>query len=76
MLNFLRRSIEVAKAGGSTSGSIMTGCCFRLPRTGTSGNLTGLTPTAAELQEKIMQLPAEGLRKVEVFEKRVGTSYA
>jgi hypothetical protein len=40
------------------------------------GNLTGLTPTAAELQEKIMQLPAEGLRKVEVFEKRVGTSYA
>jgi hypothetical protein len=39
-------------------------------------NLTGLTPTAAELQEKIMQLPAQVLRKAEVFEKRFGISYA
>ena len=38
--------------------------------------LTGLSPTASELQEKIMELPAKILRKAEVFEKRVGITYA
>lgn len=33
-------------------------------------------PAAAQLQEKIMRLPAQVLRKAEVFEKRVGLSYA
>jgi acyl-[acyl-carrier-protein] desaturase len=38
--------------------------------------LTGLTPAAAALQEKILALPARILHKAEIFEKRVGISYA
>ena len=44
------------------------------PRDWNIEGLTGLTP-AAELLEKIMQLPAQVMRKAEVFEKRVGISY-
>lgn len=38
-------------------------------------SLTGMSPAASELQHKIMGLPAQILRE-EIFEKRVGISYA
>jgi hypothetical protein len=39
-------------------------------------DLTGLKPAAAELQEKIMAVPAQIMAKAERFEKRMGMSYA
>jgi hypothetical protein len=38
--------------------------------------LTGLTPRAAEFQEKIMALPGQILERAELFERRVGISIA
>jgi hypothetical protein len=35
-------------------------------------HLTGLTVRARELQDKVMELPAQVLRKAEVFERRMG----
>jgi hypothetical protein len=39
-------------------------------------DLTGLTVKAAELQDKIMAIPADIMEKAERFEKRVGLSPA
>jgi acyl-[acyl-carrier-protein] desaturase len=39
-------------------------------------DLTGLKPAAAELQDKIMSLPAQIMSKAERFEERVGMSFA
>jgi acyl-[acyl-carrier-protein] desaturase len=76
MPNFLRRSIEVAKAGVYNLRIHHDRVLLPLIKDWNLESLTGLTPAAAELQEKIMQLPAQVLRKAEVFEKRVGISYA
>jgi acyl-[acyl-carrier-protein] desaturase len=75
MPNFLRRSIDVAKAGVYNLRIHHDRVLLPLIKDYIA-NLTGLTPAAAELQEKIMQLPAQVLRKAEVFERRVGISYA
>lgn len=76
MPNFLRRSIAVAKAGVYNLRIHHDRVLIPILKDWNIENLTGLTSTAAELQEKIMQLPAQVLRKAEVFEKRVGISYA
>lgn len=76
MPNFLRRSIEVAKAGVYNLRIHHDRVLLPLIRDWNIESLTGLTPAAAELQEKIMQLPAQVMRKAEIFEKRVGISYA
>ena len=76
MPNFLRRSIEVAKAGVYNLRIHHDRVLLPLIKDWDIGNLTGLAPAAAEIQEKIMQLPARVLEKAEVFEKRVGISYA
>jgi hypothetical protein len=39
-------------------------------------DLVGLKPAAAELQDRILALPAQIMEKAERFEKRVGMSYA
>ncbi len=74
--NFLRRSIEVAKAGVYNLRIHHDRVLSPLIKDWNIENLTDLTPAAAELQEKIMQLPAKVLHKAEVFERRVGISYA
>ncbi len=76
MPNFLRRSIEVAKAGVYNLRIHHDRVLLPLIKDWNIANLTGLTPAAAELQEKIMQVPAKILHKAELFEKRVGISYA
>ncbi len=76
MPNFVRRSIEVAKAGVYNLRIHHDRVLTPLIKEWNIGGLTGLTPAAAELQEKIMNLPAQILEKAEIFEKRVGISYA
>ena len=76
MPNFMRRSIAVAKPGVYNLRIHHDRVLIPLIRDWNIENLTGLTPAAAQLQEKIMQLPAQVLRRAEVFEKRVGVSYA
>jgi acyl-[acyl-carrier-protein] desaturase len=75
MPNFLRRSIQVAKAGVYNLRIHHDRVVTRLIRDWNIGGLTDLRPAAAEMQDKIMTLPDLILRKAEVFEKRVGVSY-
>ena len=76
MPNFLRRSIQVAKAGVYNLRIHHDRVLMPLIKDWDIGGLTDLTPVAAERQEKIMKLPDLILRKAEIFEKRVGVSYA
>jgi len=76
MPNFLRRSIRVAKAGVYNLRIHHDRVVLPLLKDWDIEGLSGLSPAAAELQEKIMELPGRILRKAELFEKRVGISYA
>ena len=76
MPNFLRRSIEVAKAGVYNLRIHHDRVLQPLIRDWKIGDLTDLRPHAAELQEKIMSLPDQILEQAERFEKRVGLSPA
>jgi acyl-[acyl-carrier-protein] desaturase len=76
MPNFLRRSIDVAKAGVYNLRIHHDRVVQPLIKDWRIGELTGLPPAAAELQDKIMALPAQLLHKAEIFERRVGISYA
>ena len=75
MPNFLRRSVQVAKAGVYNLRIHHDRVVQPLIKDWNIEGLTGLDPAAAELQQKIMDLPAQIMRKAEVFEKRVGISY-
>lgn len=76
MPNFLRRSLAVAKAGVYNLRIHHDRVVMPLLKDWKIGELTDLKPHAAEIQEKIMALPAQILEKAERFEKRVGLSYA
>jgi len=76
MPNFLRRSIRVAKAGVYNLRIHHDRVVLPLLKDWDIEGLSGLSPAAAELQEKIMELPGRILRNAELFEKRVGISYA
>ena len=76
MPNFLRRSIEVAKAGVYNLRIHHDRVLLPLIRDWKIADLVDLKPRAAELQEKIMELPAQVMAKAERFEKRVGLSYS
>ena len=76
MPNFLRRSIEVAKAGVYNLRIHHDRVVQPLLRDWKIADLTDLKPAAAEIQEKIMALPDQILEQAERFEKRVGISYA
>lgn len=76
MPNFLRRSVQVAKAGVYNLRIHHDRVVMPLIKDWNIEGLTGLSPAASELQEKIMGLPEKILRKAEVFEKRVGITYA
>lgn len=75
MPNFLRRSVEAAKAGVYNLRIHHDRVVQPLIRDWNIGDLTGLAPVAAELQSKIMELPARILRKAEAFERRARIRY-
>ncbi len=76
MPNFLRRSIEVAKAGVYNLRIHHDKVVQPLLRDWRIADLTGLTAKAAEVQEKIMALPDQIMENAERFEKRVGMAPA
>ncbi len=71
---FLRRSIDIAKAGVYNLRVHHDGVVMPLIRQWGIPDLTGLDIRAAELQERLMTLPAEILGKAERFEARFGTA--
>ncbi|HSM45093.1 MAG TPA: acyl-ACP desaturase [Acidimicrobiia bacterium] len=75
MPNFLRRSVQVAKAGVYNLRIHHDRVVQPLIKDWNIEGLTGLDPAAAELQQKIMDLPSKIMRKAEIFEKRVGITY-
>lgn len=76
MPNFLRRSVEVAKAGVYNLRIHHDGVILPLLRYWGIADLEDLTPAAAEMQEKILALPAKLLRRAEVVERRLSMSPA
>ncbi len=76
MPRFMRRSVEVAKAGVYNFRIHHDRVLVPLLRDWQIADLTDLRPAAAELQEKIMALPGQILEKAERFEKRVGITFA
>jgi acyl-[acyl-carrier protein] desaturase len=75
MPNFVRRSIDVAKAGVYNLRIHHDRVVMPLIKDWKIGDITGLNRTAAEWQEKIMSLPDQIMRKAERFEKRVGIAF-
>lgn len=69
---FLRRSIEIAKAGVYNLRIHHDNIVTPLLRQWGIAELTGLDAGASELQEKLLALPGEILRKAERFEARFG----
>lgn len=76
MPNFVRRSIDVAKAGVYNLRIHHDRVLLPLLKEWNIAAITDLKPAAAELQEKIMAIPEQVLRRAEVFERRVGLSPA
>jgi acyl-[acyl-carrier-protein] desaturase len=76
MPNFLRRSIEVAKAGVYNLRIHRDRVVLPLLKDWKIAELTDLRPAAAEFQEKILALPDQLLLQAEKFEKRVGMTYS
>ncbi len=76
MPNFLRRSIEVAKAGVYNLRIHRDRVVLPLIKDWKIAELTDLKPAAAEFQEKIMAIPDQLLLQAEKFEKRVGMVYS
>lgn len=70
--SFLRRSIEIAKAGVYNLRIHHDRVVLPLLEQWKIGDLTGLTTHAAELQDKIMNLPVTIMEKAERFERRFG----
>jgi acyl-[acyl-carrier-protein] desaturase len=69
---FLRRSVEIAKAGVYNLRVHHDRVLQPLLEHWSIGSLTGLTTAAAEFQDKLMNLPQEIIAKAERFEKRFG----
>lgn len=72
MPRFLRRSIEVAKAGVYNLQVHHDNVLAPLLREWQIGDVLGLTPKAQELQEQLMALPEQILQQAERFERRLG----
>jgi acyl-[acyl-carrier-protein] desaturase len=68
---FLRRSIDIARAGVYNLRIHHDRVVMPLLEGWSIASLRGLTARAAELQEKLMELPASILRKAERFEARL-----
>jgi acyl-[acyl-carrier-protein] desaturase len=70
---FLRRSIDIARAGVYNLRIHHDRVLLPLLEQWAISNLGGLTARAAELQQKLMELPGQILRKAERFEARFAT---
>jgi len=73
---FVRRAVEMAKAGVYNLRIHHDKVLLPLLRDWGIEQLTGLNARAQELQEKVMAVPAQVLRKAEVFERRMGMATA
>ena len=73
---FVRRSIDVAKAGVYNLRIHHDRVVMPLLKDWKIADMTDLSSKAAEFQDKIMALPSEIMTKAEVFEKRIGLSPA
>ncbi|HLA66744.1 MAG TPA: acyl-ACP desaturase [Acidimicrobiia bacterium] len=73
---FVRRAVEMAKAGVYNLRVHHDRVLVPLIRDWGVEHLTGLSSKAKELQDKVMELPAQVLRKAEIFERRMGMASA
>lgn len=71
---FLRRSIDIARAGVYNMRIHHDHVIMPLIRQWGIAELTGLDARAAEFQDKLVNLPAEIMNKAERFEARFGTA--
>ena len=71
---FLRRSIAIAKAGVYNLRIHHDRVLVPLLAAWDIEHLTGLTAHAAEIQDKLMALPAQVLSQAERFERRFATA--
>ncbi len=72
MPNYLRRAVDIARAGVYNLRIHHDRVLVPLLRDWKIGSLTGLTARAEELQEKIMKLPDVVARRAEAFDRRFG----
>jgi acyl-[acyl-carrier-protein] desaturase len=73
---FVRRAVEMARAGVYNLRVHHDRVLVPLIRDWGVEHLEGLNARARELQQKIMELPAQVMRKAEVFERRIGMAPA
>jgi acyl-[acyl-carrier-protein] desaturase len=76
MPNYIRRAIEMAKAGVYNLRIHHDRVLLPLLRDWKVDTLTGLTSKAAEFQQKLMELPAVIAQKADAFERRYGMATA
>lgn len=74
MPNFLRRAVEMAKAGVYNLRIHHDRVVVPLIREWGIEQLTGLSVQAQEMQELIMDFPSTVLRQAEMFERRIGAT--
>lgn len=72
MPNYLRRAVEMAKAGVYNMRIHHDRVVVPLIRDWKIGSMEGLSTAAQEVQEKIMELPKTIERKAQAFERRYG----
>ena len=72
MPNFVRRSVDVAKAGVYNLRIHHDRVVLPVLKDWKIADLRGLTHAAAELQEKILALPDQIMERAERFEQRMG----
>jgi len=76
MPNFMRRAVDMAKAGVYNLRIHHDRVLKPLLRDWDIGSIEGLSGSAAEMQEKIMGLPDVVLRRAEILERRMGMTPA
>ena len=74
MPHFLRRAVEMAKAGVYNLRIHHDRVVVPLIRDWGIERITGLSAQAQELQEQIMEFPGTLLRQAELFERRIGVT--
>jgi acyl-[acyl-carrier-protein] desaturase len=72
MPNFLRRAVEMAKAGVYNLRIHHDRVIVPLMRDWGIDRLDGLSVKAQEIQDKLLAFPTQLARKAEVFERRAG----
>ena len=74
MPNFMRRAVEMARAGVYNLRIHHDRVVVPVLRDWGIERLDGLSVKAQELQEKLLEFPAQLARKAEVFERRIGAA--